>query len=183
MLTLPLYPILFILIKLSSPGPFIFKQKRIGKNKIPFMMYKFRTMVKDADKLRAKYAKMNELGGPLYKITNDPRHTWIGRIMIRTTIDELPQLINIVKGEMAFVGPRPFPIYEAEKISKKYDKRYSVLPGLTGPWVIKGFHDLPFDEWMRLDVEYAKEKNTLYDINIVLQTAVMLLKLIVTKLI
>lgn len=140
-------------------------------------------MVNNADKLRAKYAKMNELGGPLYKITDDPRHTWIGRIMVKTTIDELPQLINIIKGEMAFVGPRPFPVYEAERISKKYDGRYSILPGLTGPWVIKGFHDLPFDKWMKLDLQYVKEKNTVYDIKIVLQTAFILLKLIIIKLI
>lgn len=169
-ITLPLYPILFVLIKLSSPGPFIFRQKRIGKDKKIFTMYKFRTMVQNADKIKYKYAKLNEDDGPLFKIRNDPRYTKVGKFLAWSAIDELPQLINIIKGEMAFVGPRPFPVEEANKIPKKYDGRYEVLPGLTAPWVLEGFHKQSFEEWMESDLKYVKEKSVILDIMIILKT-------------
>lgn len=175
-LTLPLYPFLFLAIKLSSPGPFIFKQKRLGKNKIPFNIYKFRTMVLNADELKKRYQHLNEIADPLFKMANDPRYTWIGKIMTKIDIDELPQLINIIKGEMSFVGPRPFPIDEALKIPSKYDKRYKVKPGITGLWVVQGFRKLTLEEWMKLDLEYVKKGNPRYDISILVHTLILLVK-------
>ena len=133
-------------------------------------------MVDNAETLQHKYQKLNEADGPAFKIRNDPRYTKIGKILTRTAIDELPQLINITKGEMAFVGPRPLPVAEARQVPIKYGLRFKVLPGLTSPWVIKGGHELKFDQWMKLDCEYVKTKNPLLDIYIILQTVVLLLK-------
>ncbi|MDO8269569.1 MAG: sugar transferase [Candidatus Levybacteria bacterium] len=173
-LTLPLYPLLFIVIKLTSSGPFIFKQKRMGKNKKIFTMYKFRTMVENAEQLKTKYLKLNEADGPVFKIHNDPRYTKIGKILTKTAIDELPQLVNIIKGEMAFVGPRPLPVAEARQVPAKYGLRFEVLPGLTSTWVIKGGHTLTFDQWMKLDCEYVKTRNTKDDLIITLKTIILL---------
>lgn len=175
-LTLPLYPFFYIFIKTSSSGPFIFRQTRVGKNKKLFVIYKFRTMVENADKLQHKYSKLNEASGPIFKIRDDPRYTPFGKFLAHTALDELPQLINIIKGEMAFVGPRPLPSSEAEMIPKKYNARYAVLPGLTSPWVVSGGHNLSFDQWMKLDCEYVKIKNPLLDTYIIFQTVVLLLK-------
>lgn len=175
-LTLPLYPIIFVAIKLNSPGPFIFRQKRTGKNKKTFTMYKFRTMVNNAEELKIKLMKRNEASGPVFKIRNDPRYTSTGKILARTALDELPQLINVIKGEMAFVGPRPLPVAESKQTSVKYDKRFSILPGLTSPWVVSGGHNLSFDQWMKLDCDYAKNKNLWLDISVIAKTVLLLLK-------
>lgn len=176
-LTLPLYPLLFIVIKLSSQGPFIFRQKRMGKDKKIFTMYKFRTMVENAEELKSKFNNLNEADGPVFKIRHDPRYTKIGKILTRTAIDELPQLVNIIKGEMAFVGPRPLPVAEARQVSEKYSLRFKVLPGLTSPWVIKGGHTLTFDQWMKLDITYTKNKNTKTDLIIIFKTILLLTRL------
>jgi len=141
----PLLVLLFIVVKIDSKGPFIFKQKRAGLKEKPFNMYKIRTMIKGAEKLQRKYAGLNEADGPVFKIRNDPRFTRVGKILARTALDELPQLWNVIRGEMAFVGPRPLPIAEASKIPNKYNPRFSVQPGMTSPWVIKGNHKLKFD--------------------------------------
>ncbi len=117
----PLCPIFFLCIKFTSPGPFVFRQKRIGKDKKSFTIYKFRTMVAEAETLKARYLKLNEADGPVFKIRSDPRYTSFGKILAHSGLDELPQLINIAKGEMAFVGPRPLPTYEAKKIPSKYN--------------------------------------------------------------
>jgi len=116
--------ILYILIKLTSQGPFFFKQLRVGKNKKPFLIYKIRTMVENAEDLKEKIKHLNQADGPVFKVYDDPRFTKIGRFLAKIGIDELPQLINIVKGQMSFVGPRPFPLDEAKKIPKKYEKRF-----------------------------------------------------------
>jgi len=174
--SLPLYPFLFLAIKLSSKGPFIFSQNRMGKNRKPFRIYKFRTMHQNAEKIKFKYAKLNQSDGPTFKIYNDPRFTPIGRLLAHSALDELPQLFNIIKGDMAFVGPRPLPIEEANKVPKKYELRFSILPGLTSPWVIKGAHKLTFDTWMRLDIEYVSHKNIWYDSKIILLTGVFIIK-------
>ncbi len=175
-LTLPFYPIIFVAIKLNSPGPYIFQQKRMGKNKKIFTMYKFRTMVNNAEKLKIKYLTRNEADGPAFKIRNDPRYTKVGKLLAHLAIDELPQLLNVIRGEMAFVGPRPLPISEAKQIPKKYEVRFSVLPGLTSLWVIQGSHKLSFNKWMELDCEYVKIKNIWVDIVIVIQTMLLLIK-------
>ena len=175
-LTLPFYPIFFLAIKLTSPGPFIFKQKRAGRGKKPFTIYKFRTMVKNAEELKKKYLGLNEAGDPTFKIINDPRFTKFGKILAKSALDELPQLINVIKGEMALVGPRPLPINEAGKVPKKYQGRFSVLPGLTSTWIIRGAHELSFEKWMELDLEYVKNKNALLDLKIIAKTILLLLR-------
>ncbi|HVZ66876.1 MAG TPA: sugar transferase [Patescibacteria group bacterium] len=169
-LFLPIWGVLYVIIKLTSPGPFIFKQKRLGQNKKPFTIYKIRTMIKEAENQRMNYAKFNEADGPLFKIKNDPRLTIIGRFLSKSGIDETPQLINIIKGEMALVGPRPFPIYEADKIPKKYNKRFSALPGMTSISISKGAHQLSFDDWMRQDVDYIEKKSAWMDFIILIDT-------------
>lgn len=174
-LTLSLYPFLFIAIKLTSPGPFIFKQKRMGKGKKVFIIYKLRTMVRNAERVKHRYKKFNEADGPVFKIKNDPRYTSVGKLLAKSALDEIPQLVNIIKGEMAFVGPRPLPVDEAGKVPRKYDGRFSILPGLTSSWVTEGGHKLTFDQWMRLDCKYAKTKNLATDITIIFRTITLIL--------
>ncbi|MFA5770294.1 MAG: sugar transferase [Patescibacteria group bacterium] len=153
-----------------------FKQKRLGKDKKPFFIYKFRTMVKDAENLKYKIQNLNEADGPVFKINDDPRYTKIGRFLAHSGLDEIPQLINVIKGEMAFVGPRPLPVEEANKVPKKYNKRFSVLPGITSLWVVRGAGHSSFKKWMEDDLEYIKNKSFLYDVKIIIQTIWMLLK-------
>lgn len=166
----PLFVILFIVVKSSSRGPFLFRQKRMGKDKKTFWIYKIRTMVEGAESLKSKVQGLNEADGPVFKIRNDPRYTAIGKFLSHSALDELPQLINVLKGEMAFVGPRPLPISEANKIPAKYAKRFSVLPGMTSSWIIKGAHSLSFREWMELDCEYALNRDIFTDFKILLST-------------
>jgi len=154
----------------------LFKQKRLGKNKKPFYIYKFRTMVTDAENLKSKIKNLNESDEPTFKIYNDPRYTKIGRLLAHTGLDEIPQLINIIKGEMAFVGPRPLPIDETKKISKKYERRFSILPGITSLWVVKGTDHSSFKKWMEDDLEYINNKSFWYDLKIIILTIWMLLK-------
>lgn len=153
-----------------------FKQKRLGKNKKPFFIYKFRTMVVNAENLKSKIQNLNEADGPVFKMYNDPRYTKIGRFLAHNGLDEIPQLINIIRGEMALVGPRPLPINEAKKVPKKYERRFSVLPGITSLWVVKGADHTSFKKWMEDDLEYIKNKSFLYDLKIIIQTIWMLLK-------
>lgn len=174
--TFSLWVVFYFLIKLTSSGPFLFKQKRLGKDKKPFVVYKFRTMVENAEHLRSKIYHLNEADGPVFKIDNDPRYTKIGKFLAHTGLDELPQLINIIKGEMAFVGPRPLPVTEAIKVPKKYDRRFSVLPGVTSLWVVKGADHSSFIKWMEDDMEYIKNKSFLYNLKIIILTLWLLLK-------
>lgn len=176
-LSAPLWPILYIAVKLTSKGPFIFKQKRVGKDMKVFTIYKVRTMVQNAGALKSKYKHLNEVSGPVFKIRNDPRHTVVGRFISYTGLDEFPQLINVLKGDMELVGPRPLPVYEAAKIPIKYQDRFSVLPGMTSPWVIKGAHKLSFNQWMKLDVEYTRKKSLAYDIDVLLNTILLVIGL------
>lgn len=166
----PLLLVFFILIKTTSRGPYLYIQKRTGKDMKPFWIYKIRTMVEGAEGLKSKVQSLNEADGPVFKIRQDPRYTKIGAFLSHTALDELPQLINIVKGEMAFVGPRPLPIEEAIKVPKKYHTRFSVLPGMTSTWIIEGAHALSFKRWMELDCEYARNKSVWMDIQILLRT-------------
>jgi len=175
-LSSPLWILLAILIPIDSKGPFLFKQRRWGRQKRPFIMYKFRTMVQGAEKLKKRYVHLNEADGPVFKIWEDPRYTRIGRILAHTGLDELPQLINILKGEMVFVGPRPLPVPEAKDIPKKYEVRFSVYPGITSLWIVKGAHDLSFRQWMELDLEYIKNRSLYLDLKVALLT----IKLILT---
>lgn len=162
----PLFFIIGILIKLDSKGPIIFKQKRAGKNGKIFIIYKFRTMIEEAEKLKEKYNHLNEADGPVFKIRNDPRFTKVGKFFSHTGLDELPQLFNILKGDMSLVGPRPLPINEEEEINPQYrELRQSVKPGLISSWLLNGKHNVTFDHWMRLDIRDIKSsgiKNDLY---------------------
>lgn len=186
---LPLLVILYTIVKLTSKGPFIFKQKRMGKDKKIFTMYKIRTMVEGAETQRfhstssgqAKLEALNEADWPAFKIYNDPRYTKIGKFLAHTALDELPQLINIIKGEMSFVGPRPLPVDEAKKVPKKYEKRFSVLPGMTSLWIVKGADHRSFKEWMEWDLEYIKNKSFYYDAKILLLTLGLIIKLLINK--
>lgn len=138
-------------------------------------------MVWNAEDLKKKYLVLNEADGPAFKIKKDPRYTKFGRIISYLGLDELPQFINILKGEMVFVGPRPLPVQEAAKIDKKFEKRFSVLPGITSPWVIKGQHKLTFEKWMQLDMAYINNKSFYYDLRILIATIVLILGLIYRK--
>lgn len=173
----PLAIVIAVVIMLDSKGSIIFKQKRVGKNGKEFFIYKFRTMFEGAEKLKRKYLKLNEADGPVFKINNDPRFTKVGKYLARTGLDELPQIINILKGEMSLVGPRPLPVVEAQKIDVKMRTvRESVLPGITSLWIVSGAHDLSFQEWMRLDKKYISDISFANDFEILESTATMILR-------
>lgn len=181
-ITSPLLLLFFIALKLTSSGPFIFEQKRLGKNKKSFNMYKIRTMVNNAERLKPSLYRKNEADGPVFKIREDPRYTQLGKFLSHTGLDEIPQLINVMRGEMDFVGPRPLPVSEALKVPKKYQERFKVLPGMTSTWIISGAHELTFDQWMKLDVIYANKKNLILDLKILAKTATTVIRLVINKL-
>jgi lipopolysaccharide/colanic/teichoic acid biosynthesis glycosyltransferase len=137
-------------------------------------------MIKNADKLQSVYKNKNEVDGPAFKIWDDPRFTKIGKFLSHTGLDELPQLINILKGDMNFIGPRPLPIYEYKKIDLKYKKRSLVKPGILSPWVINGYHKNTFSDWMNSDLNYVKEKSWSYDFKI-LQKGICLIFILFIK--
>ncbi len=151
----------------------------MGKNMKPFWIYKIRTMVVDAEKLKIKIKNLNEVDGPVFKIYNDPRYTKIGKFLSHTGLDELPQIINVIKGEMALVGPRPLPVAEARQIPKKYQARFSVLPGITSPWVLQGAHEVSFKEWMESDLDYIKNKSFWQDVSIFIKSFLLVINLFI----
>jgi exopolysaccharide biosynthesis polyprenyl glycosylphosphotransferase len=166
----PLLLIVAVAVKLSSPGPVLFRQVRIGLNGRKFVMYKFRTMVDGADAMKASLARHNEAGKILFKIRNDPRITDLGRIMRRTSLDELPQLFNVLKGEMSLVGPRPPVASEVEKYTNKMFERLSVKPGMTGLWQVSGRSEIPHRRAFALDIWYAQRWSFVLDMMILLHT-------------
>lgn len=167
---LPVFGVIAALIKITSPGaPALFTQLRTGRGGSRFRMYKFRSMVPDAEALKEKYAHLNELQWPDFKITNDPRITPVGRILRKTSLDELPQLINVIRGEMSLVGPRPTS-FSAETYQLWHTERLDVLPGLTGLWQIVGRAELEFDDRLRLDIAYIERASLWFDINILFRT-------------
>jgi lipopolysaccharide/colanic/teichoic acid biosynthesis glycosyltransferase len=165
-----IFGVIAVLIKLDSPGPVLFKQRRVGKDGHEFEMYKFRSMVDKADELKEHLKDLNEADGPLFKIKDDPRMTRIGRFLRRTSIDELPQVINILRGEMSIVGPRPGTPDEVAKYEPWQKMRISASPGLTGLWQVSGRSDIPFDEMCLLDIYYIENWSLGLDIRIMLQT-------------
>ena len=167
---IPLLLTIVVLIKIFSCPSIFFIQKRMGKNGKVFKMVKFRTMKRGSEKQRWRYLGLNEADGPVFKIRNDPRFTKFGRILSRTGLDELPQLINVIKGEMSMVGPRPLPVYEYKKLSKDQKVRNLIKPGITSLWVIEGSHNLTFDQWMDLDRRYLEEASIFMDVGIILKT-------------
>jgi lipopolysaccharide/colanic/teichoic acid biosynthesis glycosyltransferase len=166
---LPLVIIISILIYLDSPGPVMFIQWRTGKGGKRFCMYKFRTMVPNAGELKARYAHLNELTLPDFKITNDPRVTRVGRFLRKTSLDELPQIFNILKGEMSWVGPRPTS-FSADTYRLWHTERLEVVPGLTGLWQVSGRSDLDFDDRLKLDIEYIERQSLWLDLEILIRT-------------
>lgn len=166
---LPLMGICALLIWLDDPGAVLFRQKRTGKGGRRFEMYKFRTMVTNAEALKQQYAHLNELTWPDFKITNDPRVTRIGRFLRKTSLDELPQIFNVIKGEMSLVGPRPTS-FDMSTYSLWHTERLEVLPGITGLWQVSGRSDLDFDQRLRLDIEYIEKQNFWLDIKILIRT-------------
>lgn len=171
----PLFLIVAFLIKLEdNNGPVIFKQIRVGKGGKEFYMYKFRSMVANAEELKAKLMAQNEATGPVFKMKHDPRVTKIGRFIRKTSIDELPQLINVLKGEMSLVGPRPPLPDEVVKYTPYERQRISVTPGLTCYWQVSGRSSLSFDEWVDLDIKYIHERSLRVDIKLILKTVLVL---------
>ena len=163
--------IIALAIYVDDPGPIFFKQKRTGKGGRRFGMYKFRTMVKNAEELKVKYAHLNEHTWPDFKITNDPRVTRVGKFLRKTSLDELPQIFNVLKGEMSLVGPRPTS-FDVSTYSLWHTERLEVLPGITGLWQISGRKELDFDDRLRLDIEYIRRQSFWFDLWILIQTVI-----------
>jgi exopolysaccharide biosynthesis polyprenyl glycosylphosphotransferase len=166
----PLFALLAALVKLTSRGPVLFTQVRCGLHGRPFTFLKFRSMHVGADDIKPQLAPFNEMDGPVFKMTNDPRVTPIGRWLRRTSLDELPQLWNILKGDMSFVGPRPAVLEEVRQYEPWQRRRLSMPPGLTCLWQVSGRNDLSFEEWMKLDLEYIDNWSLWLDVKIAVRT-------------
>jgi exopolysaccharide biosynthesis polyprenyl glycosylphosphotransferase len=169
-ITLPITLVTAALIKLSSPGPILFKQDRCGLNGRLFLMYKFRSMVDNAEQLRFELEALNEMDGPVFKSSRDPRITLIGKIIRRFSIDELPQLYNVLRGDMSLVGPRPPLPQEVARYERWQRRRLSMKPGITCLWQISGRNQVSFDDWMKLDLTYIDNWSLLLDLKILLKT-------------
>jgi lipopolysaccharide/colanic/teichoic acid biosynthesis glycosyltransferase len=170
LLFLPLMVPLAILIKLESNGPIFFRQIRVGRNRRHFVCYKFRSMVAEAETLKEEFRYLNEAEGPMFKIRDDPRITALGSFLRRSSLDELPQLFNVFKGDMSVVGPRPQIPCEVELYEPWHYRRLEVTPGITCLWQVSGRSSIGFEEWMRLDMEYVKLRSFIFDVKILLRT-------------
>ncbi len=167
----PIMILISIAIKVTSKGPIIFKQERVGLRGRKFYIYKFRTMVQNAESLKARLESLNESNGPTFKIKNDPRVTFVGRILRKTGMDELPQLFNVLKGEMSLIGPRPPLPSEVEKYERWHLRRLSVKPGLTCTWqIIPNRNEVLFDNWMKLDIQYIDNWSVKKDFQLFVKT-------------
>ncbi len=172
MLLVALLPVMLVcalFVWIEDPGKTILVQWRTGRAGRRFKMYKFRTMVKNAEQLKQNYAHLNELTWPDFKITDDPRVTRVGRILRKLSLDELPQLFNVLKGDMSLVGPRPTS-FDVSTYSLWHTERLEVLPGITGLWQINGRSNVDFDERLRLDIEYIEHRSIWFDIQILFRT-------------
>ena len=170
LLLTPLLVIVAILVRCDSPGPVFFVQERVGLNKRIFRMYKFRTMAANAEKAQAELEKLNEADGPVFKIKSDPRITRLGKFLRKTSIDELPQLLNVLKGDMSLVGPRPLPIRDYKGFEQDWlRRRFSVRPGITCLWQVNGRSSLSFHEWMKLDLHYIDNWSLWLDVKVIAQ--------------
>jgi len=166
----PLLAVTALLVKRGSPGPVIFAQKREGVGGRIFTMYKFRTMCTDAEAMKAQLRRFSEQDGPAFKLTNDPRITPLGHFLRKTCIDELPQLWNVLRGDMSLVGPRPLPVDESRNCRPWQRRRLAVKPGLTCIWQVEGGIHVTFDQWMRMDLQYAAARNPVGDARLILKT-------------
>ena len=170
LLLAPLLALVAVLIKLTSRGPVLFRQERAGLGGRPFVLLKFRSMREDAELRRRELAHLSEMDGPIFKMRLDPRITWLGRLLRRSSFDELPQLLNVLRGEMSLVGPRPLPLEEAEQLAPEARRRHDVPPGITGLWQVSGRNDLPYAQMIRLDLEYVERASFRLDLRILLAT-------------
>jgi exopolysaccharide biosynthesis polyprenyl glycosylphosphotransferase len=173
----PVLIVAAVAIKLTSTGPVLFTQPRYGLNRRLFKMYKLRSMVADADALQAALEARNEATGPVFKIQDDPRVTRVGKWLRRTSLDEFPQLLNVLRGEMSLVGPRPLPVRDVHRFTEAaLMRRFSVRPGLTCLWQVSGRSNLTFDDWIRLDLEYIDDWSMRLDLWVLLRTVPVVLK-------
>lgn len=166
----PLLLLIAALVKFTSPGPILYKSQRIGKNFQPFGMYKFRTMCVDADAQREALRQETEQTTGLFKLANDPRVTEVGKVLRALSLDELPQLLNVIRGEMSLVGPRPLPRDESELFQEPYTLRFQVFPGMTGAWQVGGRSNLSFEQLCQLEMNYVLDWSLLKDLAILLKT-------------
>ncbi len=169
----PVFAVAAIAIKLDGPGPVFFKQRREGKDGRCFDIWKFRTMHRDADDRKESLRHISEQDGPAFKLTNDPRVTAVGRYLRKSCVDELPQLINVLRGEMSLVGPRPLPVNESVACKTWQRHRLRVLPGLTCIWQVEGGRETRFDDWMRMDMQYLRRRSFIFDLKLIFRTAVL----------
>jgi lipopolysaccharide/colanic/teichoic acid biosynthesis glycosyltransferase len=172
----PLLIAVSLCILVSMGRPVFFVQERAGTRGRSFRMFKFRTMVVDAEARKASLRDQNMMGGPVFKLRNDPRVTRLGKLLRTTSIDELPQLFNVLMGQMSLVGPRPLPRTEQESIFGWHRRRLSMKPGITGLWQVSGRNSIPFEQWMELDLEYVDHWSWREDMRILLKTIVVLLQ-------
>lgn len=176
MLLSPILLIIAALIKLENiKAPIFFKQVRVGENKKEFNIYKFRSMVIDAEDLLESVKDKNEVAGAMFKMKNDPRITYVGKFIRKTSIDELPQLYNVIRGEMSLVGPRPPLPLEVKEYNKEEQNRLLVKPGCTGLWQVSGRSNVGFKEMVQMDFEYMKRRNLLFDIKLIIKTVFVML--------
>ncbi len=166
----PLFLAVALAIRLDSPGPILFRQKRVGADGKVFVCYMFRSMYEGAERRQEELEPLNEAEGPVFKMKDDPRITPVGRVLRRWSIDELPQLMNVLKGEMSLVGPRPLPVRDFQRMEEAYKRRLGSVPGMTGYWQISGRSNLSFEEMVRLDLYYIENWSLSFDVKIILQT-------------
>ncbi|MFC5469659.1 sugar transferase [Cohnella suwonensis] len=176
MILSPLWALVAVAIKLSSSGPVFYNQKRLGKNGVPFVIYKFRSMVTDADQKLEVLNDHNDMTGPAFKMKDDPRVTKVGAFIRKYSIDEFPQLLNVIKGEMSLIGPRPPLPDEVKQYSDHQWRRMDVRPGMTGLWQVSGRSDLTFDEWINLDIQYIERWSIALEFKILLKTIPVVVK-------
>lgn len=173
----PVIALASVAILRESEGSVFFRQLREGKDGKPFWIYKFRTMQDGAESLKESLRPLSEQDGPAFKMSDDPRVTPVGRFLRRTCIDELPQLLNVLRGEMSLVGPRPLPVDESQACEPWQRQRLEVLPGLTCTWQVSGGRSIPFQDWMRMDLSYLRHQSLLYDLSLILRTALVALRM------
>lgn len=166
---------------IMNGAPILYRQKRIGKNGKPFVIYKFRTMIPGAEKKQAVYRRYNEADGPVFKLRRDPRYTTVGKFLAHTGLDELPQLYNVLRGDMALFGPRPLPVSEERKLKAWHKVREHIKPGIISSAILTGTYHEDFTAWMKSDVAYAKKKSFFYDLNLAERTLVFLAKLFIRE--
>jgi len=166
----PVILITAIAIKIESKGPIMFSQTRVGKDGSHFKMYKFRSIVNNAEELKEKLLSQNEMSGPMFKMKEDPRITKVGKFIKKTSIDELPQLFNVIKGDMSLVGPRPNLPKEVAQFSEYHKLKLKAKPGLTCYWQVMGRNSIGFEEWMELDIKYIRERSIRLDLKLIFRT-------------